>query len=710
MSHFNSVELPQRSLLSISISAALYFSLINTASAGIIKQQVTMQTAGQSMWNTGSSAVIDESVFLGIEWDESGKIFEIGTASSGSNGIKATGKSSGKVGLDLGVKFDSGTVNSSLPFEFSFDLPDASDLTDGEAFSMGIVSSKLLGGAFLETISPTFQAYADLIVQADASITVKGCYDVRLDSDCGSKTKNLLDIDKSFELLSINQGKDGEIRVLDGFSDLFAAGATVSSLVEVSSETDPNDPNGKKKEKVSIDLTPKVGFGSSPLVEVDVRLPDIITKEYLAASGLSVDGGGSDNVLTSGGSDSFLSLDIDVDQIGTAIGILPPLGVEADVDFGVGSVSASIDLVDLTFTPEMSLTQDFSLSIKDIGVSYVFDEAVMAGLTEDSMSMVSGLNVNDLNDDIFVTWTDGQDLGITPIYDITVELTNQTGLTVSADFTVDLLKGSISGEVFGIDMGSESFGPVFQMPFDLGEFGSLNVFDDSFELAGFDAEEGNKFLFSSDNINFAGGFGYWNDETSWDGEIPLINDVTIGDGSLAVVVSNAQSGSMSLSGDSRVVVSNIIGEAAGSLSVGGDFISLESDQSRIIVAGEGQLKLTDDIDITGGGYIELNDNATLTSIGSETANVRLDGVNIDSTDANSTISNLALTLKNGSGITATNGQLDFNDTSITGDGNTTLSTYSNGYMAFNSVELEGVNLNGDFYVGDKDNTECVWDS
>lgn len=710
MSHFKSAPFPQKSLLSISISAALYFSLINTSSAGIIKQQVTMQTAGQSMWNTGSSAVIDESVFLGIEWDESGKIFEIGTASAGSNGIKATGKSSGKVGLDLGVKFDSGTVNSSLPFEFSFDLPDASDLNDGEAFSMGIVSSTLLGGAFLETISPTFQAYADLIVKADASVTVKGCYDLWVDSDCGSKTKKLLDIDKSFELLSINQGKDGEIRVLDGFSDLFAAGSTAASLVKVSSETDPNDPNGKKKEKVSIDLTPKVGFGSSPLVEVDVRLPDIITKEYLAASGLSVSGSGSNNVLSSSGSDSFLSLDIDVDQIGTAIGILPPLGVEADVDFGVGSVSASIDLVDLTLTPEVSLTQDFSLSIKDIGVSYVFDEAVMAGLTEDSMSMVSGLNVSDLNDDIFVTWTDGQDLGITPIYDITVELTNQTGLTVSADFTVDLLKGTMSGEVFGIDLGSSSLDPLYQKTYDLGDLGALNLFDDTFELAGFDAEDGNKFLFSSDNLNFTDGWAFWSDETSWDGDIPLINDVTIGDGSLAIVFSDAQSGSMSLNGSGTVYVgTNILGDT-GVLAVGGDFISLESDRNRIIVAGDGQLKLADDMDITGDGYIELNDDATLTSVGSEMANVRLDGVNIDSRDANSTISNLALTLKNGSAITATNGQLDINNASITGDGKSILSTSSNGYMAFNSVDLEGVNLNGDFYVGDKDNTECVWDS
>jgi hypothetical protein len=709
-------NVPQKTGLAIAISTALYLWGMPSALSAEVTQKVTLASSGQSMWGTGSSVAfsnLDNPLFLGAEWDKSGKIFSVGNATYGSNGLRVDATTSGRIGLETGWEIDSGTVNTSLPFEFTFDLPDFNELQNNQAFSMGVTNSTLLSNAFLQTISPTIQTYVDFILEAKASVTAKGCYDAWVDTDCGSKTKNLFNIDESFELLSVNRDKNGEVRVLDGFSTLFAVGDSVASVVEVTEEKDPDDPEGKKKKKVSIDLKPKVSIGGSPLVEVDVRLPDIIEKEYLGGAGLYVGANGKKDVLSTSGSDNFLDISLDVDQLGTSLGILPPLGVTADVDFSIGSVSASVDLIDLKLTPSLALTQDFSLSIGKIGISYAFDEAVFAGISGGPLSSVTRLNNLNLNQQIDVTWTDGKNLGITPIYSIDVSLTNKTGLRIDTTFDIDLIKGSISGEVFGIDMGSKKFGPLATIPFDLGSIELPPLFDSSFALAGFDGTAGNKLLFSTDNLEFKAGRRDWNDKNSWeDGNIPLINNVTIRNhnndqnhDTVAYVTSASQSGALNIYGLSGISIGN-----NGVLTVGGDFIHLDHAQSSLNVSGNGLLKLgATDMDITGEGVLQLSGTSTLTSINTG-SQVRFDGANISSWSGNSTISRIALELKNGSAITASNSQLSINDASIKGDGNTTLSTYTNGSMALNSVKLENLNLNGEFYVGDKNNTQCVWPS
>jgi hypothetical protein len=655
------------------------------AFAGQISQSVIFETSGQSMWGTGSSLVysnLDNPLFLGTSWDESGQILKVGDPTEGGNGVKISGSTSGKVGLELGFEIDSGTVNSSLPFEFLLDIPDANDLMNGNVFSMGVTKATLLDNAFLETISPTIQAYADLIIKATASVTATGCYDVFFDSDCGTSSKKLIDVNENLELLSINRDNDGQVRVLDGFSPLFAAGATAADVVNV--ETDPDDPEGRKK-KVSIDLKPKVSIGSSPLVEVDVRLPQIIEKDVNSSS-LTITNGSRSNVLSTSGSDNFLDINLDVDQLGTNLKILPPLGGEAAVDFGVGNVSASFDLLDLTMTPSLALEQDFSLSISDMSVSYLFDSTVRAGVAGGSLSNVSSLNNLDINKQINILWN-GADVGVTPVYDIAVQLTNKTGLRIDTSFSVDLLKGSVSAEVLGINVGSASFGPLFKIGVDGPSLSLPPLIDSSFALGGFGDESGGKLLFTTQAAEWRGGTGNWASGSNWStGSAPIANDASLGQFSTANVTVTSVVGAANLFNHDRSTL-NI--NSGGRLSLTGN----EMLNNGVVNINNGQLRLNT-MAVNGSGTINIQSGGVLRSE-SGTDTVNLYDQHIVASSGGGSINGINLYLRNGSDIKVNNGAgLGINNSLIALG---SISTQA-GLVYLSNSTLANTELSGNFEV------------
>lgn len=716
----------------------LTLSLVGYSSGShaiLVTQQVTFASSGQSMWGSGGSTQfsnLEDPLFLGTSWGSgyntdnsayisgqdkslkrrdavSGTIFNVGTAKEGSNGVKVSGATTGKIGIKTGLSIDSGTVNTRLPFEFTLDAPDRLDLVSGKTFEFGVSNMHLDGSAFLETISPTMQLYADLIVEAQASVTAKGCYDIWFDSDCGSTTKKLIDIDSTKELLSVNIGKDreaavkdGEIRVLDGFKELFAAGATVAELDDrIDSERDPNDP---KKQKVSIDLKPKVDIGSGPIVEIDVRIPDISERSTLGGSGQSVGSSGVANVLSTSGSDDFLDLNIDVDALGTKLGILPPLGGSASVDFGVGSISANIDLLDLDFKPTLNLDQEFSLSIDSVDVRYEFDRTVLAGLAGGTLSNRNSISVSDITDKIDVTWTDGLSIGITPIYSVQASLTNKTGLSVDFDFNIDILKGSVSGEVFGFDAGSASFGPLASLPFDLGGFTLPPLFEDSFSLGGFGSARGAKIAIAISESVLTANNGIWTDSGAWDGNTPNSNtDVQVGGLGRTQTVTVNLAGSSA--GNLSVLTGGNINIGSGkSLSVYGDEIT---NDSNINVTG-GALNLSSST-VSGDGNINLRNGGTLSSV-SGLSDVDLRGQKIVTSGSSASINNINLELYDTSVLSNSAATLNLVNTSIRKLSGEQF-TLTGSQVNLTNTTLTGVDLDGNFTVlGSVSNNQNVWDS
>lgn len=654
----------------ISLSVMIAFSA--PIHAGTTNQTVTFNSVGQSMWNPGDSIAfsnLNDPLFLGVEWDKSGDILNIGDATSGGNGVSVSGSTSGKVGLEMGWNVNSGTLNTSLPLTFALDTPDRNELNVGSTFSFGVSSAKLEAGAFMRSVSPTIQAYADLILEAQASITAMGCYNALFSQGCSDeKTLQLINIDNSSsafgrELLSINIDPadrtagvpDGEIRVLGGFEPLLAAGSSTAKLIAGSIEDEyekkakagidesgnPDDsPLEEKSEKVAVVPKPRLSVGLSELAQVEAKLPEIdaLGKVYRDRN---ISNSGLNNAITTNSADEFLSVAFDVDTAGTLLGITPPLGAEASLDFGIGSVSASLDLLDLTLTPSLSLTQDLSLNIKDIGVSYAFSDGQATK------------HASSLTDKVDVMWS-GKDLGITPTYTIAAEVTNKTGLAVDFAFDIDLLKGSIGAEVIGFDLGSESFGPLASIPVDLGGFAIPSIFDDTFDLGGFSTLKGQTVNIAISEAQFKSGSRDWDASSSWEGisgTPSSTTDVQIGLSGANGYDSRAKIDDCNFicNTDQQEVVGNVTIVSGSALDIGGknggafnatnedniyNSLSIKGDtlnnDGAIFVYTNDSLRFssTADTEISGTGFIRLQDGGRLRSDGNGVATVNISGQQI----------------------------------------------------------------------------------
>lgn len=691
--------------------ACLAVFYVAQAQSGSITQQVKFNSVGQSMWSPGQSTAfsnLNDPLFLGTTWNESGSILKIGDPTLGGNGVSVSGSTSGKVGLELGWKVDSGTINTSLPFNFTLDTPDRNQLVSGNTFSFGVSQASLDSNAFLRSVSPTIQAYADLILEAKASVTAKGCYDVVFDQGCSAeKTVELFDIDNSGgsfgrELLSVNIDgadrsagiADGQIRVLHGFSSILEAGSTVADLIDGSPEDekekkkkagidDSGNPDNSapppKKGKVSVIPKPGVSGGLSALAEVSVRLPDIDTVAS-AGSDKTIGNNGRNDVISSSASDEFLSVAFDVDTAGTLLGIVPQLGIEGAVDFGIGSVGGSFDLIDLTLTPAFSLTQDLSIAINDISVAYEFSDG-------QSKQFASSLT-----DKVDVLWT-GSPLSITPVYNIDVSVTNSTGLSVDFDFSLDLLKGTIGAEVLGFDLGNKSFGPLASLDVDLGGFAFPSIFDSTFDLGGFSEMKGADVNISISQAQFKSGKGDWESSSSWNGISGKPNsttDVQLGQTGSGAFTSHAEIDDCSTfcATDQSEVVGNVTIKQGSRLDIGGRSYTFNSDDdiaNRLTVKGnkvdnDGAIYVyTKDklsfstaspTSITGTGFIGLQDGGILNTSGSGRANVNMSGHDISvSTNINKSninkIDGLNLNMSGGAKILMdSNSRLELNFSSV----------------------------------------------
>ncbi|MBN4079529.1 PEP-CTERM sorting domain-containing protein [Beggiatoa alba] len=356
-------------------------------------------------------------------------------------GAELTGNVSGRVGLEVGVQIDSGSVDAVVSYAATLDIPDTTNATAGVYFNFN-EDSVLAGTNTLNTNFSEIKLSADAILQLSGDVSATGCI-VLAGCATGSDTFNINEV---APILSFNQDDAGGILLLGQSPSTFGLPATADGFPFV------------------LDV--------AGLATVTLHLP-----QPDAAGGLNA----ATQTLQATGQDDLLDIIIDVDNvIATAAGVPGLFGSSFGVP-GIGEVG--FDIINVEMGPTIDLQQDFELD-PTLWVRFVFDEAVLiAGnwVTEITSAW------NSLPDMAFI---DGITTVSPTFFLADTFLTNDTLLDFDLAFGIDLLQIYYD---FGI-LGSNTFGigNILDEAVDL--FDTPAFYSNRFELGGFSMFAGESFM------------------------------------------------------------------------------------------------------------------------------------------------------------------------------------------------------------------------
>jgi hypothetical protein len=355
-------------------------------------------------------------------------------------GFALNGTTDGRVGLDVGLRMDSGSVDATVDFLASFDVPDTTGLDKANAISLN-PNSVLAGTSTLNTTAPTVQLSVDAVMQISGSVTAEGCF-IPAGCEIGSSPINL---NERASVLAFNADGEGGVEVLGLPPSAFGAPPAADGF------------------PLSVD--------AAGLAEVTFYLPQPNASGGLDASG---------EKLAATGQDDLVDLILDVDNIVAAAAGVPGLfGTSFDIPV-LGSVG--YDIINVSMGPTIDIIQDFELD-PTLFVTLVFDQLVsIGGQIVDTFTSAWDL----LPDITFLS----DRTTVTPTFFVAATMLSQTLLDFDLNFGIDLLQifydfGALGSETVGV-------GNVLNKGVDL--FQSPNLYEKLFALQGFNVSRGDSFV------------------------------------------------------------------------------------------------------------------------------------------------------------------------------------------------------------------------
>lgn len=359
-------------------------------------------------------------------------------------GAEVTGTTDGRVGLELGIAIDSGSVDATVSYEATLDIPDTTSLASGAVINFN-PESELSGTNSLETSFASVELSIDAIMELSGSVTAEAC----AVGACAAGGTSF-DIQERASILAVD---NGSVEILGLPPSEFGL---------------PSELDG-----------PPFDIDVAGLATITLDLP-----QPNASGGLNADG----TKLTASGQDDFVDLILDVDNIVATSAGAPGL-FGSETSFGTKGFEATLgfDIINVEMGPTIDLKQDFELS-PTLWVSLIFDEAV------------------EILGELVTFWQSPWDLlpdikflsdstRVTPTFFLFAELLNETLLDFDLEFFIDLLQITFDfdiplttndiHETFGI-------GNVLSQGVDL--FESPNLFEKLFDLQGFNAQQGESFV------------------------------------------------------------------------------------------------------------------------------------------------------------------------------------------------------------------------
>lgn len=173
--------------------------MVGLANAGNYTTSLIFQTTDQSMWAPGDAFVLDYNKFLGAQWntrDSVGEVVEGGIF--GDYGAEIWGATSGKIGFDLDVHMDSGSVNVTYPVGITLSYPDKAKPGDTFTISSSYVVNS---GASMTTNFPEANLSVDGVFALYAEAGYRVCV-----YDCLGDSKTFINENITYPILDIDTG------------------------------------------------------------------------------------------------------------------------------------------------------------------------------------------------------------------------------------------------------------------------------------------------------------------------------------------------------------------------------------------------------------------------------------------------------------------------------------------------------------------------
>lgn len=354
-------------------------------------------------------------------------------------GAAVTGTTDGRVGLELGVVVDSGSVDATLSYAATLELPDTTTLDKSNPISFN-PQSALAGTSTFDTTFPTLALSVDAVMELSGSVDAEACL-ITLGCATGGTP---FDIVEKAPVVSFNQDGEGGVLLLGRPpSDFFL----------------PDKADGFPFE---LDV--------ANLATVTLHLPQPNVAGTVDPTTGALKGNAQDDLVD-------LILDLD-NIVATAAGVPGLFG--SSVDIG-GFGSAGFDIINVGMGPTVDLKQDFELE-PTLWVELMFDQAVMVG----------GQVVNVLRSawDLLPDITFLSDVTtVTPTFFLEAELQNRTLLDFDLAFLIDLLQITYD---FGPIEGMFGIGNVLDKAVDL--FESPDLYSKLFSLQGFNVAIGDSIV------------------------------------------------------------------------------------------------------------------------------------------------------------------------------------------------------------------------
>lgn len=140
-------------------------------------------------------------------------------------GVAVDGTLDGKVGLELGVAIDSGSVDAEVSYQASLDIPDTSGMSSGATINFN-PDSLLAGVNTLQTTFSSVEVNVDAVMQLSGAVSAEACV---LVAGCASGVSPI-NINQTAPVFSFNEDGEGGIKLLGQSPSLFGLPAEANGF------------------------------------------------------------------------------------------------------------------------------------------------------------------------------------------------------------------------------------------------------------------------------------------------------------------------------------------------------------------------------------------------------------------------------------------------------------------------------------------------